>query len=365
MAMSNKQNCLTVIATSIALCDQFQKSLQTPVAASTSSSANAPNSPSPLPLLKAAAESLKSTTTRLSLLTITPPFTSTAVVSLLKPLNDSIFPSLVTATLLVTSDSYPESFVTETTRLTKFALTEIKALLDLVNERAQHGKPEAEIAADLKQNITEATGRVWEKCDSIVHFATNGVAGFILARAEQWLALMKDAVQELQEWDPEEDVDEDVFGIESHDNDDVVKENGKGQDEAVIAAGVKDQVLKVLSRIPQSVHVVLKQRLAKLPADCGLEADRRHRQTLDKMIRNLRQISESIDESAEAMYLGNPELCLKKAGEARALTIDVVESVIAPWEASLNGAKKSKEDTFIKRALVWIEQVDPGSTKFS
>jgi len=360
MAADGQQACLSIIATSLALTDQFQKSLHTTPAKQNETTETSTRHPSPLLLLKAAAESLKSTTTKLSLLTITPPFTGTTITSLLKPLNDSILPSLVTATLLVTSDSYPESFAAEATRLTKVTLSEIRSLIELVNHRAQDGKPKSAIDTAQKQYVTEATGRVWESCDAAVEFANNGVPGFVVKKAEQWLALMKDAVQELQEWDPEEDVDEDIFGDAESQEEDDGEDKGKGQDEATIAAGVKDQVLKVLSRIPQSIHVVVKQRLAKMPSTERDQVDSKHKKVLDAIIKDVRQISECIDESAEAMYLGNPELCLKKAGEARALTIDVVEAVVPRWQQPVSGSAESKEDIFIKRALAWIQQVEPG-----
>ncbi|RMD42997.1 hypothetical protein DV735_g2080, partial [Chaetothyriales sp. CBS 134920] len=118
-------------------------------------------------------------------------------------------------------------------------------------------------------------------------------------------------------------------------------EKERARDRATISAGVKEQVLKVLARIPQSVHVVVKQRLEKLGGGGGggqqqLPPDVRAR--LDPALTSLSCISELIDQSAEALYLANPELCLKKAGEARALTIEF--------------------DKYVKRALDWIRQVE-------
>lgn len=360
MASDARSDCSTVLATSLALVDQFQKSLSSPV--STSAAASSTDHPSPLLLLKAAAESLKATTTKLSLLSITSPFTGSAIVSLLKPLNDSILPSLVTAALLVIPSQFPDLFASEASRIANGVLSELRSLLTLIVQRAKDGRPKEEVSSSEKQSITEATGRVWEHCDLIINFANSGVPGFVVKKAEQWLALMKDAVQELQEWDPEEDVDDDVFGEAGSDSEEGSgdKSSGKDQDEATIAAGVKEQVLKVLSRVPQSIHVVVKQRLAKMPAslaDISESLSTQHRNIIDNILRNAREISECIDESAEAMYMGNPELCLKKAGEARALTIGVVESVLNPWQASLDG-EETKEDGFIKRALLWIQQVD-------
>lgn len=363
MSSSTQPDCVRLLQTSAALIDQYQKALS----ADGSPSAPATDHPSPLLLLKAAAESLKSSTTKLSLLAITPPFTASAVNSLLKPLNESILSSLVTAALLVTPASFPESFAAEANHLANTALVELQSLLLLVERRAKDGKPKSEPGKDAKQAVTEATGRVWASCDGTVTFAVDGVPGYVVKKAEQWLALMKDAVQELQEWDPDEDVDEDIFGDADSDEDEqptTYTNKANDRDQATIAAGVKDQAVKVLSRIPQSVHVVVKQRLAKMPAKVKTgeqPLDPKHKEILDNIIRNVRNISENIDESAEGIYMGNPELCLKKAGEARALTIEVVESVLSPWEALSAGVEPTKEDTFVKRALTWIQQVDAGT----
>jgi len=65
------------------------------------------------------------------------------------------------------------------------------------------------------------------------------------------------------------------------------------------------------------------------------------------------------------MYMGDSELCLKKAGEARALTIELVEAALEPWDETRSSSANSEtqEDKFIKRALEWIRQVDTGTVK--
>jgi hypothetical protein len=176
---------------------------------------------------------------------------------------------------------------------------------------------------------------------------------------------MKDAVKELSEWDPEEEVDaDDLFGDAQSDED--AQENGDHHDDkssgdrATISAGVKDQALKVLRRIPQSVHVVVKQRLEKLRHLPKKELSSSTRTCLDAVLKHIRNVSELIDESAEGMYMGDLELCLKKAGEARAVTIEIVEAVLQPFE-ELTGSltdEESQEDKYVKRALEWIRQVD-------
>jgi len=367
MTTDSQQDCLLVLRTSLALLDQFHQSLATTNVSRDQAGAS-DSHPSPLLLFRAAVEGLKASTTKLSLLTITPPFTGTAVTSLVKPLNDSILPSLVTAALLVTPSTFTDSFAQEATRLAKGTLSELRSLLELVEQRAKDGKPKSEPRKEDKQNITEATGRIWESCDAVVKFSSDGVPGFVVKKAEQWLALMKDAVQELQDWDPEEDVDEDIFGDMGSDDEagDKFTDKARDPDQATIAAGVKDQALKVLSRIPQSIHVVVKQRLAKMPVALRSgeqELSSEQKTILNNVLRDARSISEYIDESAEAMYMGDPELCLKKAGEARALTISVVEMAVPPWQPRDATQEETKEDGFIKRALLWIQQVDTSNSK--
>lgn len=284
------------------------------------------------------------------------PFTPSAVATCLLPLNESILTSLVTAALLTTPHEFTSSFSAECHTLAAVALRDLQALLRLVQRRSEVKDNKTEIPDLEKKEVTEATGRVWDDCDKLIVLAKEGVPGYVVRKSKQWLELMKDAVKELEEWDPEEDVDDDdLFGDEFGGNEAPASssETIDDDDRAAISAGVKVQALKVLSRIPQSIHVVIKQRLEK--RDPVQQLSTNETTQLGMILKQTRQISELIDESAEGMYLGDLERCLKKAGEARAVTIQVVESVAQPTSET-----ESKEDKYVKRALEWIQQVDPG-----
>lgn len=356
------------VTTTIALIEQFLTSLAPDAAHSVPETGAA--APSPLVLLDAAAKSLKAQVTKVSLLTINAPFTPSAVAKSLQALNDSVLPSLVTATLLSTPDLFTTSFSKEVKGLTRSLLRELLTLVRMVDTRSKDGQPSTALPEPKKREVTEATGRVWEACDSLVKLSEQGVPGFVARKAKQWLELMKDAVKELQEWDPEEEVDEnDLFGEAPSDDEpqqvDESKENN--DDRATISAGVKDQALKVLSRIPQSVHVLVKQRLDKFHPASSVELSATTRKALEDILSGTRRISDMIDESAEGMYMGDLELCLKKAGEARALTIEIVQVALEPWNEAKSGTdtapSETQEEKFIKRALEWIRQVDTGTVK--
>ncbi|KIW20297.1 hypothetical protein PV08_00872 [Exophiala spinifera] len=360
MSVSNNGSLAAVLQTSISLCERFAASLA-PNAAIDLPPTN-PDSPSPLILADAAAASLKSQVTKLSLLAITTPFTASAITTCLKPLNESILTSLVTAALLTTAELFTASFSGECRSLAATTLLDTQGLLQLIATRSTEGKPKTELSGVRKKAFTEATGRIWDDCDKLVPLAKEGVPGYVVRKSKEWLDLMKDAVREFEEWDPAENIDDDdPFGEQLSDDDEEENlEEGSDTDRIAISAGVKEQALKVLNRIPQSIHVVIKQRLEKM--DLSKQASRSQIKQLDTILKRSRHVSELIDESAEGMYLGDPEICLKKAGEARAVTIEVVESVLQPITQKQNAASnQSKEDKYIQRALEWIQQVDPAN----
>lgn len=349
MAGSGASPSLTVtLGTTLLLIDQFSASLSAPASQTQPQTAQ-----SPLPLLKASATSLKHNVTRLSLLTITPPFSPSAIAPLLNVLNTSILPSLVTATHWTTSEAFTGAFSVEAASLTKQCLSDLKALIQLVYAHATSSVNAMSTAS--KNVITQATGQVWARLDASLSFVNGGLAGFMTEKVSEWLELMRDAVKELEEWDPEEEVGEDPFGLDDANEDDEPSEEEVDGDRAILQAGVKSEAMKVLIRIPQSIHVVVKQRLGPKHIPEPGSLSRAQKSTLDSVVWKTRKISESIDESAEAMYMGDLERCLKMAGEARNLTIDVVESVQDPWMLG----PESKEDVYIRRALEWIRQVQP------
>lgn len=349
------------ILTTIALIEQFGANLapdavhqvpQTPA-----------DAPSPLVLLEAASKSLKAQVTKVSLLSINTPFTASAVATSLQAVNESVLPSLVTAALLSTPETFTASFSKEIRGLVRSLLRDLLFLARLVDARSRDGQPKTALSNAKKSEITEATGRVWDGCDNLTKLAEHGLPGFVARKAQQWLDLMKDAVKELQDWDPEEDVDDDLFGDATEDDGEPEEDKAEDDNRATISAGVKDQALKVLSRIPQSVHVLVKQRLDKFHPHVTSPLSVDTRKKLEDILSGTRQISDMIDESAEGMYMGDLELCLKKAGEARALTIDIVEIGLKALDQEAASDKpQTQEDKFVQRALDWIRQVDTGST---
>lgn len=360
MASAHAPNGLLAISTSVALIGQFLAGLA-PDARHDIPTTDA-TTPSPLVLLEAAVKSLRAQVTKLSLLTMNAPFTPFAVSASLKAVNESILPSLMTATLLIIPESFTPSFAKEVKGLARVLLRELLSLIRLVEVRSRDENSKVELAKARKNEVTEATGRVWEACDTVATLSEQGLPAFVVRKAKQWLDLMKDAVKELQDWDPEDDIDDDNIFEDTESNGNEAEPDATSEDDhkATISAGVRDQAMKVLSRIPQSIHVVIKQRLEKVQASPGGTLESTTRKKLEDILSGTRRISDLIDEAAEGVYMGDPELCLKKSGEARALTIEIVELVLDPISNTQSEPDRmtTQEDKYIKRALEWVRQVD-------
>ena len=372
---------LTVtLNTTLALIDQFSRSLA-PTSSLPNNTHNStavdeganPSSPSPLPLLSTCAASLKAQSTKMSLLTITPPFTLSAINTVLVTLNDSVLPSLVTGALLVTNESYTASFSAEVHSQVRGTLNDLRTLLASVESRGKDGKPKHEMGEGDKGNVTEAVGRVWESCDAIMQLANEGIGGFVIRKAESWLSLIKDAVSELQDWDPEDEDDVDELfndALDNHsDEDDESLPNGiQGEEETTAKADPKDvleaktSALRILTRVPQSVHVVIKQRLQKWRLQVKENISEERRQILDSLMANLKGISETVDETAETLYMGDLLECKKLLRRVWEMTVQVVEAVKQPRHGhDQDDSGATKEDKYIDRALEWIKQVEPGA----
>jgi hypothetical protein len=334
---------------------------------------------------------LKAQSTRLSLLTLTPPFTPSAVFKILSTLNSSILPSLLTAALLIVNEDckYTASFSAEVGSLVKAILRDLHAFISCVEGRSRHADPKEQLGERQKHKVTEAVGRVWESCDELVALADGGIGAFIVKKAEMWLGLIKDAVEELGEWDPEEDGVDGLFGEDALQSD-------EAEEVSAAAEITKASVMRVLTRVPQSLHVVVKQRLRKWRwewpsskdsfdgkvSEMGGPSSSDHEYpllldqyvTADQVLRGMQEVSETVDEMAEALYMGQLVRSGKLVNDVWRATVDVVAAVrnANEYNTTHGGGidiaeeqNETSEDKYIRRALDWIKLVEPKSPNSS
>ncbi|KAI9373960.1 hypothetical protein BJX61DRAFT_351457 [Aspergillus egyptiacus] len=347
-----------VLQTTLTLADQFQATLTSAQAGSEGEAAGGKDDGlDPLKLLSVSATALKSHVTKLSLLTITSPFTPSAVATPLSALNESVLPSLVTAALLVTPESHTKAFQSEIRVLTGTTLKEFSMLVKEVQAVAE-GKARTEVLQQSgKDTVTVATGRVWDACDVLVDVATKGVVGFVVRRAEEYRDLVKDAVEEIEGWDPDEDDDffddlleddGDEAGGESNDDND---EDGQS---ATLNARKKD-ALRILKPIAQIYPAIILNRLKKAPSPPPAPSVR----TLEALMKNLQQIPDYIDEVAGALYEADLEKFMRQLGKTGICARKAVELVALPWDAKQSpGSKEGAGDKFTTWSKTWAKVLE-------
>lgn len=370
------QQFSVIISTTLSLLDQFQATLASPTTATAQSTqpqtptkdADADATANALPLLSNSAAALKAQVTKLSLLAITAPFTHSAVNTVLRACNESILPSLVTAALLVTPAGYTKAFHSEVLVLVKTALVEFATLVRDVKEIAEKKdsakedpkKKEGEISKTEKDGITVAVGRVWDACDTVSEVASKGVVGFVMRRVEQWRDLVKDAVQELEDWDPEEDDDffDELMGEEKGDgSDDGSDEDEEDEEDIAALQEQKKSTLRFIKPIAQVYPAILTYRLKNagdkpLASTAGIAK-------LESLMLNLQSVPDQVDEVAGALYESNWAKAADYLKKAKKNAAQAVNSVASPWNA-VGGADGEEQpaDKFTTWSKTWLKVMD-------
>ncbi|EPS30819.1 hypothetical protein POX_b02180 [Penicillium oxalicum] len=361
-----------IISTTLNLLDQFQVTLTSPASSATSQTpaknadAQENSTTSALPLLANAAAGLKAQVTKLSLLAINSPFTHSAVITVLRACNESILPSLVTAALLVTPAEYTKAFHSEVLVLVKTTLAEFSTLVKDVKGIAQQKdtakkddpkKKEEDISKVSKDAITVAVGRVWDACDAVAEVANKGVVGFVMRRVEQWRDLVKDAVEELEEWDPEGDDDffDDLMGDEKdgHDSD----EDSDDEQENAALQEQKKSTLRFLKPVAQVYPAVITYRL-KNAGDLPLSSTGGVAR-LESLMINLQNVPEQVDEVVGALYESNWNKAAEHLKNIQKQASQAVNSVAASWNAD-GGAdsEATPGDKFTVWSKTWLKVME-------
>jgi hypothetical protein len=350
------------LTTTLTILEQLQVALSAPAGDTNPAELSGKDA---LPLLSTSATALKSQVTKLSLLTITSPFTHSAVGTVLSALNSSVLPSLVTAALLVTPADHTKAFHAEVHALTKTTLreltslvTEVQAVAEKANKAKEGQKKGGELSQTEKNPVTVATGRVWDSCDALIDVAAKGVVGFVIRRVEEWRDLVRDAVEEIEEWDPEEDGDEFFDDLLSDDGEKDTQDEEEVDTEESSAAlhAQKKSTLRILKPIAQIYPAIVANRLkgaGDVPCSSPSGIGR-----LERLMTNLQLIPEHVDEVAGALYEEDSGKCTQYLGKVKHCAMDAVDSVKPTWDTVDAADGQQKEDKFTIWSKTWMNVLD-------
>ncbi|PKX93274.1 uncharacterized protein P174DRAFT_443154 [Aspergillus novofumigatus IBT 16806] len=351
------------LTTTLTLLEQLQAALSAPAGDTKPAELSGKDA---LPLLSTSATALKSQVTKLSLLTITSPFTHSAVGTVLSALNSSVLPSLVTAALLVTPTDHTKAFHAEIHALAKstlreltFLVTEVQAVAEKTDRAKEGQKKRGELSQAEKDPVTVATGRVWDSCDTLIDVAAKGVVGFVIRRVEEWRDLVRDAVEEIEDWDPEEDGDEFFDDLLSDDGAKDTKDEEKEEDTEDSCAALhaqKKSTLRILKPIAQIYPAIVANRLkgaGDVPCSSTSGIGR-----LERLMMNLQLIPEHVDEVAGALYEEDLGKCTQYLGKVKRCAMNAVDSVKPTWDTVDAPDSQQKEDKFTIWSKTWMNVLD-------
>jgi Grap2 and cyclin-D-interacting len=268
-------------------------------------------------------------------------------------------PSMVTAVLMLTPGEYTKAFATEARLLVKTALKEFSVLVEetarLAAELTKEGK-KGELSKSEKEVITSQTGRVWDACDTITALVTQGVVGHVVRRVQEWHDLVKDAISELEEWDPEEeDADfEELLGSDDEEketNEKDSKESDEDEDDENIEALQKQKksLLRALKPIAQIYPAIISNRCKK----GGLTASKSQIVKLESLTFDLQSIPSDVDEAAGSLYESNLNDSLRYLNMAKTTAERAIGLVTLPWASEGAAVTEQQGDKFTTWSTTW------------
>jgi hypothetical protein len=358
--------------TTQALLTHYQSSLA-PSKATTSptdAQTSTTETPDPLEVVKASTTLLKSHTTTLSLLLITPPLTPSALIAKLNDVTSGPLSGMVAAALYIPGEGQKGD-------IGNIMRTEVKAhvrrllgtwgdVLGLVLKMAERrdgkdgakkdvGKEESERE---KQDVLSATGVVWEACDALLKLCADGIVGLVVKKAQELRAVLLDAIEELKEWGEDvEDDDDEAEGSGGEDEDDIFgAENKLGKDDKELKELV-DTSVKKLKMVGMLYQALVKRRLKTYPATSTLEptattngTTANPSSTLDELMGILKTIPETVDDIAGAFYDLNEEEAKQTLDKCCDEAKTTIELVSKSWQGT--------DDEFTTWSGKWLSALD-------
>ena len=334
-----------------ALIQSFQAALQSP----TTPPSTIQDPPNPLALLSDASQILKAQTTKLSLLILNKPFTPSAITFILNSLSNSCLPGLISALEICPATKY--------TRLLHEHIrsTLLKIMMELLSLIASIPSDERGVELSTGRNTLASTGVLWAECDKMMELASSGVVSLAIQRTEDYHGLLKDAIQELEEWDPDEDTDSDTDSLSSNKQKPASTPTADNlastlEDLSISRVAILRKHTLVTLRTIRVIYPALKKRRIStfpnitsastpesLPTSTQIDA-------LDSLIDQAKGFTEAADEIAGALYEGDEEQVERRLRALRESAEACAAGVKKGW--------KGEEDEFTGWAEKWVARLE-------
>ena len=234
-------------------------------------------------------------------------------------------------------------------------------MMELLSLIASIPSDEHGIETSTGRNTLASTGVLWAECDKMVELGSNGLVSLAAQLTEDYHGLLKDAIQELEEWDPDEDTDSDTDSLSSN------KQKPASTPIADdLASAIEDLHISSISslrkrtlltlRTVRVIYPALKKRristfpnitsastLESLPTSTQIDA-------LDSLIDQAKGFTDAADEIAGALYEGDVEQVERRLRALRESAEGCAIGVKRGW--------KGEEDEFTAWAEKWTARLE-------
>lgn len=169
------------------------------------------------------------------------------------------------------------------------------------------------------RDILASTGVLWAECDEMVTLAINGIVSLAAQNVEEYHGLLKDAIEELEQWNPAEEEDvSDTDSVSSYQQTTNAISSGDSADPSALLEALsvtditrlRNRSLSTLRTVRLLYPALKKRRISSFPnitSTTSLEhlPQLNDIDSLNFMIMSTKNLTEAADEIAGALYDGD------------------------------------------------------------
>ena len=217
---------------------------------------------------------------------------------------------------------------------------------------------------DTGRGTLASTGVLWQECDKLVDLASTGLVALAKVKVEESHSLLKDAIEELEDWDPNDeeiDLNADSMSLSKQHSTSVAV-----QDESTIASSLETLSLLPIAALRKRTLVTLrtvrvlypalkKRRIStflNITSNSTLDALPEPSQVyaLDVLVDYTHHFTESADDIAGALYESDEEQVEMRLKTLREAAEGCVLAAKKGW--------KDEEDEFTGWAEKWAMRLE-------
>lgn len=290
---------------------------------------------------------------KLSLLVSNKPFTPSAISRVLRELAAGPIPSLFYAVELCNSQEYSRLISLEIEHRVRHILAEVKLLVEIIPSSAGLLTNDLHDGTDTDEKRgLKIIGAIWENCDALKQLKNLGIVGIYVKKIEEYRDLIKDALEELQEWAKEEsdtETDDEAAALSDNDTSQYANEWHSACPKHIPNQDVEEirprlQItLKKLRLLILTFQAIIKRRLKILPGQPNLQQETtsdnympilKTVKLLDQLLDHAKKISDLTDDLAGSFYDLDVKQIDQKMEECFLTGSIAVESLISNWEGN-------------------------------